>query len=68
MTGTLFMTEKMHKGFLSLAENWRFMMLRPDGAAVGLTGGAVSSCAQCHAEADAAHDYLHFMHDEAWLK
>jgi hypothetical protein len=68
MTGTLFMTEKMHKGFLSLAKNWRFMMLRPDGATVGLTGGAVSSCAQCHAEADAAHDYLHFMHDEARLK
>jgi hypothetical protein len=68
MTGTLFMTEKMHKGFLSLAENWRFMVLRPDRATVGLTGGAVTSCAQCHAEADAAHDYLHFMHDEAWLK
>ena len=68
MTGTLFMTEKMHKGFLSLAENWRFMMLRPDGATVGLRGGAVSSCAQRHAEADAAQDYLHFMHDEARLK
>ena len=66
MTGTLFITEKMHKGFLSLAENWRFMMLRPDGATVGLTGGAVSSCEQRHAEA--AQDYLHFMHDEARLR
>ena len=66
MTGTLVMTEKMQKGFLSLAENWRFMLLRPDGATVGLTGGAVSSCAQRHA--DAAQDYLHFMHDEARLR
>ncbi len=66
MTGTLVMTEKMQKGFLSLAENWRFMLLRPDGATVGLTGGAVSSCAQRHA--DAAQDYLHFMHNEARLR
>lgn len=72
MTGPLFMMEKMPKGFRSLAGNWRFMMLRPDGATVGLTGGAndgaVRFCAECHAKAGAAHDYLYFMPDEARLR
>ncbi|MGB0630832.1 MAG: cytochrome P460 family protein, partial [Alphaproteobacteria bacterium] len=71
-TGPLFMMEKMSAGFVSAAGTWRFMMLRADGSAVGLTGGAnseaVEFCAQCHAKAGADHDYLYFMPDEARVK
>jgi hypothetical protein len=72
MTGPLFMMEKMADGFSSLAGTWRFMMLRPDGSTVGLTGGtnakAVRFCAECHAKAGKEHDFLYFMPDEARLK
>ena len=72
MTGPLFMMEKMPKGFPSLAGTWRFMMLRPDGTTVGLTGGvnekAVRFCAECHVKAGKEQDYLYFMPDEARLK
>lgn len=72
MTGPLFMMEKMPDGFASLAGSWRFMMLRPDGSTVGLTGGAnemaVRFCAECHAKAGPQRDYLYFMPDEARLK
>lgn len=72
MTGPLFMMEKMPEGFVSGAGTWRFMMLRPDGSSVGLTGGAndkaVKFCAECHSRAGKQHDYLYFMPDEARLK
>ena len=72
MTGPLFMMEKMPEGFVSGAGTWRFMMLRPDGSSVGLTGGAnekaVKFCADCHAKAGREHDFLYFMPDEARLK
>lgn len=69
MYGPLFLMEKMPAGFRSAAGTWRFMMLREDGAIVGLTGGknenAVKFCAECHAKAGAAQDFLYFMPDEA---
>jgi hypothetical protein len=72
MTGPLFMMEKMPTGFRSLAGTWRFMMLRPDGTIVGLTGGvnenAVRFCAECHVKAGKDQDYLYFMPDEARLR
>ncbi len=65
MTGPLFMMEKMKPGFDSAGGNWRFLMLRPDGSLVGMTGGADSSkvrfCADCHKTAGAKHDFLFFM-------
>ena len=71
-TGPLFLMEKMPAGFASGAGTWRFMMLRPDGTIVGLTGGrnatAVRFCAECHARAGPDHDFLYFMPDEARLK
>jgi hypothetical protein len=71
-TGPLFLMEKMPVGFDSLAGTWRFMMLRPDGSTVGITGGvngaAVKFCAECHARAGAGQDYLYFMPEEARLK
>lgn len=71
-TGPLFLMEKMPAGFKSLAGSWRFMMLRADGSTVGLTGGvngqAMKFCAECHAKAGAAQDYLYFMPDEARLR
>jgi hypothetical protein len=72
MTGPLFMMEKMPVGFRSLAGTWRFMMLRPDGSIVGLTGGindkAVRFCGECHVKAGNDHDFLYFMPAEARLK
>lgn len=72
MAGPLFMMEKMSEGFPSLAGAWRFMMLRPDGSVVGLTGGtnakAVQFCAECHARAGKDRDFLYFMPDEARLR
>ncbi len=69
MFGPLFLMEKMSDGFRSAAGTWRFMMLRPDGSVVGLTGGtneaAVRFCAECHARAGAEQDFLYFMPDEA---
>lgn len=71
-TGPLFMMEKMASGFKSTAGTWRFMMLRPDGAIMGMTGGsgadAVEFCAKCHQKAGPEHDYLFFMPDESRIK
>ena len=65
MTGPLFMMEKMPPGFVSAAGTWRFLMVRPDGALFGMTGGRgaenVRFCAECHRKAGADHDYLYFM-------
>jgi len=69
MIGPLFMMEKMQAGFASLAGTWRFMMLRPDGTPMGVTGGEgdanVRFCAKCHRDAGAKRDYLFFMPKEA---
>lgn len=63
--GPLFMMEKMPEGFASASGSWRYMMLRPDGALVGMTGGTgdakVLFCATCHKQAGPEHDYLFFM-------
>lgn len=67
-TGPLFFMEKMRPGFKSAAGTWRFMMLRPDGSIVGMTGGKgaenVRFCADCHRNAGPEQDYLYFMPDE----
>lgn len=69
MSGPLFLMEKMPSGFKSLAGTWRFIMLRPNGDQIGITGGpganAVRFCAECHREAGAGRDYLFFMPKEA---
>ncbi len=69
MTGRMFMMEKMETGFASAAGSWRFLMLRPDGSLVGMTGGEdskrVAFCADCHKTAGAKHDFLFFMPREA---
>ena len=71
-TGPLFMMEKMPAGFKSAAGTWRFMMLRPDGSSIGMTGGAgarnVTFCAECHAKAGPEQDFLYFMPDDARVK
>lgn len=67
-TGPLFLMEKMGPGFKSTAGTWRFMMLRPDGTVVGMTGGKgaknVEFCAECHKAAGPEQEYLYFMPDE----
>ena len=69
MTGPLFMMEKMDPGFAPAGGDWRYLMLRPDGSLVGMTGGADGSkmkfCADCHKGAGAEHDFLFFMPKEA---
>ncbi len=69
MTGPLFMMEKMAAGFAPAGGNWRYLMLRPDGSLVGMTGGAdskkVGFCADCHKAVGAKHDFLFFMPREA---
>lgn len=71
-TGPLFFMEKMRPGFKSAAGTWRFMMLRPDGSIVGMTGGKgaenVQFCAECHKNAGPEQDYLYFMPDEFRVK
>lgn len=68
-TGPLFMMEKMAPGFAAAGGNWRYLMLRPDGSLVGMTGGADSNkvgfCADCHKAVGAKHDFLFFMPREA---
>ncbi len=69
MTGPLFMMEKMEPGFAPSGGNWRYLMLRPNGALVGMTGGAdagkVRFCAECHKGAGVEHDFLYFMPEQA---
>ena len=69
MTGPLFMMEKMEPGFVPSGGNWRYLMLRPNGALVGMTGGAdgnrMKFCADCHKGAGAEHDFLYFMPKES---
>ena len=69
MTGPLFMMEKMKPGFASAGGNWRYLMLRPNGSLVGMTGGAdagkVRFCADCHKGAGTEHDFLFFMPKQA---
>ena len=64
-TGPFFMMEKMGSGFVSGAGAWRFLMLRPNGLLVGMTGGIgaknVQFCADCHKKAGAKRDYLYFL-------
>lgn len=68
MTGPLFMMEKMEPGFASAGGNWRYLMLRPNGSLVGMTGGAeagrVRFCAECHKSAGAERDFLFFMPEQ----
>ncbi len=69
MTGPLFMMEKMKPGFASAGGNWRYLMLRPNGSLVGMTGGAdagkVRFCAECHRSAGTEHDFLFLMPEQA---
>jgi hypothetical protein len=69
MTGPLFMMEKMAPDFSSGDDDWRYLMLRPDGTLVGMTGGADSDrmkfCAECHKRAGPEQDFLFFMPDES---
>lgn len=71
-TGPFFMMEKMPPGFPSRAGTWRFMMLRGDGALIGITDGVgadkVRFCGECHNNAGARHDYLYFMPKQARIK
>jgi hypothetical protein len=69
MTGPFFMMEKMGPGFAPADGNWRYLMLRPDGSMVGMTGGPdgpkMKFCADCHKGAGVEHDFMFFMPEEA---
>lgn len=71
-TGPLFMMEKMGPRFRSRAGSWRFMMLRPDGSVLGMTGGDragnVKFCAECHKDAGAPREYMYFMPEEVRVR
>lgn len=59
--GPLFLMEKMPEGFNAASADWKFSMVMPDGAVVGVTKGQnaeqVEFCAECHAGAGASHAF-----------
>ena len=52
VTGPLFTMEKMHSGFNSASDDWRYTMIMPSGAVFGATKGKgaakVEFCIGCH--------------------
>ncbi len=68
MTGPFFLMEKREAGFNRFSNDWLFMMIRPDGGLVGITGGEgsenVKFCAECHNKAPAGQDNLFLMPKE----
>lgn len=65
MTGPFFLMEKKQAGFNAASNDWLFMMIRPDGALVGITRGRgsdnVAFCAACHNKAPAGQDNLYLL-------
>lgn len=68
MTGPFFLMEKLAPGARPETGDWLFMMIRPDGALMGITGGQgtanVAFCAACHNKAPAGQDHLYFLPEE----
>lgn len=66
--GPLFLMEKMEAGFNPDSGDWRYTLINPDGAVVGVTNGPgsenVEFCAGCHMPAAADHDSLLFLPEE----
>ncbi len=64
-TGPFFLMEKKAPGFDPAGGDWLFMMIRPDGGLVGMTGGRgsknVKFCAECHNKAPAGQDHLYLL-------
>lgn len=63
--GPLFLMEKMPPGFNPAGGDWRYTTVMPDGAVWGVTkgenGANMEFCAECHAKAGAAQDFLYFL-------
>lgn len=63
--GPLFLMEKMPAGFDPPGGDWRYTMIMPDGGIWGVTKGENSAnmdfCAECHAKAGPAQDFLFFL-------
>lgn len=62
--GPLFLMEKMAAGFSPRTNDWRFILVAPDGSLVGQTGGwnadRVEFCHACH-ESARRQDFLMFV-------
>tara|TARA_Y100000588_G_scaffold26608_1_gene26161 strand:- start:879 stop:1232 length:354 start_codon:yes stop_codon:yes gene_type:complete len=62
--GTLFVMEKMAKGFSYVSDDWRYAMIMPDGSLFGETNGEnagrVEFCIGCHL-AQEKQDHLYFV-------
>lgn len=63
--GPLFLMEKMPAGFNPAGGDWRYTMIMPDGGIWGVTKGENAAnmdfCAECHAKAGPAQDFLFFL-------
>ncbi len=72
MTGPFFLMEKLAPGVSPATSDWLYMMIRPDGALMGITGGKgsanVTFCAKCHNKALAGQDHLFFLPEEFWVR
>lgn len=66
--GPLFLMEKMEKGFNASSGDWKYSMVTPTGAVVGVTGGqnsqAMQFCAECHQAVGETQDHLYFLPQE----
>jgi len=66
--GPLFVMEKMSGGFNAESHDWRYSLIMPTGAVVGVTGGKgaanVKFCIECHASVADDQDSLFFLPDE----
>jgi len=66
--GPLFVMEKMTGGFNAESHDWRYSLIMPTGAVVGVTGGKGSAnvkfCIECHASVADDQDSLFFLPDD----
>jgi hypothetical protein len=64
-SGPLVLMEKMAPGFAPETDDWRYIMIMPDGSIFGETRGfeaaEVEYCHACHATAPAGRDHLFFV-------
>ncbi len=65
--GPLFLMEKMKAGFNASSGDWRYALVGPNGAVIGVTNGQgsknVEFCAECHAGVGETQDHLFFLPD-----
>ena len=66
--GPLFLMEKMPAGFLKDAGDWKYTMIMPTGAVMGVTNGknstAMKFCYTCHISVAEEQDSLMFLPEE----